>query len=106
MRIAVILLTCTIAIIAGCKGHCVTVGGGYGDYEGEITYCFDAKKSKDLKKPVLEKEDGEKALIVDESDARSINEKIKAAKEEIGLKAVKLPAEDPLAELIYLLEEE
>lgn len=51
--------------VSGCQsGGCISVGGGYKDFNGNIEYCFDSEKSKQSGTPTFnettEAEDGEK----------------------------------------------
>lgn len=42
-------------LFTGCNAnHCITLGGGKGDIQGEITYCISAPKTKEHKVPVVE----------------------------------------------------
>ena len=72
----------TIAIIVcatffGCAGSCITLGGTYKDAKGEITWCKDASASNDVGRDVLvNNDDGEKAIIVTESEMQKINEQL------------------------------
>jgi hypothetical protein len=54
-----------VLCLCGCAGTCLRVGGGYKDFSGEVEYCFDTEKSKDLGVPVLEEttESGEKEIF-------------------------------------------
>lgn len=42
----------------GCAGnHCISVGGGYGEIEGNIEYCYDSTKSLESGVPTFETQD-------------------------------------------------
>jgi len=50
----------------GCGEFCIEVEGGYGDYAGEIEYCYDFEKSKSSGGAVFDT--GETLLYTFDSD--------------------------------------
>ena len=54
IAITFVMLLASLMLLSGCPGHCITVGGSYGDYAGNVEYCFDKAKSADAGGPVFE----------------------------------------------------
>ena len=65
-----------VSVLVGCQSGCLSVTGGYEDATGTITWCKDLPSSQAVQRTVLVEEDGERALIVTESEMKKINDKI------------------------------
>ena len=70
-----VVMIVSIALV-GCQSGCMSVTGGYEDATGTITWCKDLPSSQAVQRTVLVEEDGERALIVTESEMKKINDKI------------------------------
>ena len=69
------ILILTLSFVS-CQSGCLSVTGGYKDATGTITWCKDQASTQTLQRPVLVDSDGERALILTESEMKKINEKI------------------------------
>ncbi len=107
----VIILAAVLVLFSGCEmGGCIKVGGSYGEFGGDVEYCFDGKQAKESGTPAfIEKtEDGEKTLFGFDLDIiEKIKEKLKSV---IGMKAMETESAEtteqhPVRELLDLLED-
>lgn len=86
----IILITITIFVMPvfqGCSGkHCVKIGGEYQGINGDLEYCFDNEKSKEVGVPVAKSESGDSFLLSREQVEKLGNVKDDENKK-IGLKS-------------------
>jgi len=60
-------------LVSGCVGqHCIKIGGAYDGVTGNIEYCFDEVKTKELSAPVINSSNGEQFFGISEKEAQKI----------------------------------
>ncbi len=75
-KLTIILISLLGIIFTGCQSGCLSVTGGYKDATGTITWCKDQASTQALQRPVLVDSDGERALILTETEMKKLNDKI------------------------------
>lgn len=76
MKYIIFIIALLSFVLAGCNG-CLTVAGGYKDFDGSVTWCKDAQTTTGVGRDVLvNNDDGEKAIIVTETEMQKINEQL------------------------------
>lgn len=73
MKFVIALLLCMFMLL-GCAGqHCIKIGGNYDGIDGTIEYCYDAKESQKIGRPILKSETGQRLLSLSCNDAKKLN---------------------------------
>lgn len=73
--LVLVVMIVSIALM-GCQSGCLSLTGSYKDAAGTITWCKDQASTQALQRPVLVDGDGERALIITESEMKKLNDKI------------------------------
>ena len=73
--LVLVAMIVSIALM-GCQSGCLSLTGSYKDATETITWCKDQTSTQALNRPVLVDSDGERALIITETEMKKLNDKI------------------------------
>lgn len=104
MKLFVLVCCVALLVCSGCAGHCLTLEGGYQEWNGGLTWCVDKAQSQAANQPVVKNEAGLSAILVSEQEAVVITE-ILAKEAQTGSPFVRASSVSNFAEFTLFLRE-